>query len=145
MALRDDGEFFYGDTPADIRTVLARCSSESYPVDYYADAVCGCGGTAFELALDETEGAAVRTCVECGGQWPLGDSEEYLEDAELGACLCRCGLDVFEITAGVALYEGTMGVRWLYIGCRCVACGLTAVYGDWKNEFEDYRVFLSRI
>jgi len=29
-------------------------------------------------------------------------------------------------------------VRWLYLGCRCVTCGLTACYGDWKNEYPGY-------
>jgi len=36
-------------------------------------------------------------------------------------------------------------VKWLYLGCRCVACGLVACYGDWKNEFEDFREFLKRV
>lgn len=36
-------------------------------------------------------------------------------------------------------------MKWLDLGCRCTACGLTAVYGDWKNEYEDYQALLARI
>ncbi len=44
----------------------------------------------------------------------------------------------------MSLYEGSEDVRWLYVGCRCPACGLTAVYGDWKNEFNGYRDLLPK-
>ena len=47
-----------------------------------------------------------------------------------------------EVTAGVLLYDDSEDVRWRYLGCRCPSCGLTACYGDWKNEFEGYRELL---
>ena len=97
------------------------------------------------LALDDDGGAAVRACVACGAEHPIGDSGEYLEGAELGECACPCGGEAFEIAAGVSLYDGSEDVRWLYLGCRCSACGLTAVYGDWKNEFPGYRELLARV
>jgi hypothetical protein len=56
-----------------------------------------------------------------------------------------CGGEEFEITVGVSLYEGSEDVRSLYIGCRCPGCGLSAVYGDWKNEFNGYRDLLARV
>lgn len=75
------------------------------------------------------EGVAVRTCVGCHSEHPVGDSDACLEDAALEECACPCGRDV-------SLSEGSEDVRWLYAGCRCPSCGLTAVYGDWKNEFK---------
>jgi hypothetical protein len=63
----------------------------------------------------------------------------------LEECACPCGEEEFEITVGVHLYYGSEDVKWVYIGCRCVACGLTANYGDWKNEFNGYRDFLARV
>jgi len=78
-------------------------------------------------------------------QHPIGDSEDYLEEAELEECECPCRFDKFEVTVGVALYGGTEDVKWLYLGCRCVRCGLTACYGDWKNEYEDFRELLKRV
>jgi hypothetical protein len=76
---------------------------------------------------------------------PIGDSAEYLDDAQLEECECPCGHGSFEITAGVSLYKSSEDVRWFYLGCRCPVCGLIACYGDWKNEFEDYRKLLSRV
>jgi hypothetical protein len=56
-----------------------------------------------------------------------------------------CGGEEFEITVGLHLYDGSDDVKWLYLGCRCPSCGLTATYGDWQNEFIDYRKLLARV
>jgi hypothetical protein len=117
MSLKKRGEHSYGDSQADIREELLRYShANAYVTDYFADAVCKCGGKLFRLSLDDTEGAAVRKCNGCGIEHPIGDSDEYLEEAELGEC-----------------------------ACPCPKCGLTAVYGDWKNEFNGYRELLGRV
>jgi hypothetical protein len=146
MALRKRGKHRYGDGHADIHEELVRYAAlNGYPAHQFADAICTCGGRAFGLALDDTEGAAVRTCVTCAVEHPIGDSAEYLADASLEECACPCGAEEFEITAAVSLYESGEDVRWLYLGCRCPACQLTAVYGDWKNEFNGWRELLSRV
>jgi hypothetical protein len=36
-------------------------------------------------------------------------------------------------------------VRWFYLGCRCVACGVLGCYGDWKNEFNGYQQLLMNV
>jgi hypothetical protein len=146
VALKKRGKYHYGDGQADIPAEVLRYGNENaYPAHHFAACLCGCGGKLFRLALDDTEGAAVRTCAECDSKQPIGDSDEYLENAELEECACPCGGEAFEITVGVSLYEGSEDVRWLYVGCRCPACGLTAVYGDWKNEFNGYRDLLARV
>ncbi|HEX3654322.1 MAG TPA: hypothetical protein VHV55_00875 [Pirellulales bacterium] len=146
MSVKKRGKFYYGDSQADINEELLRYSGlNGYPVQHFADAMCGCGAGLFRLLLDDTEGVAVRKCAECGTEHPIGDSSEFLDDAQLEECACPCGGEEFEITAGVSLYPSSESVRWLYIGCRCPSCGLVAVYGDWKNEFEDYRELLSRV
>jgi hypothetical protein len=146
MALVKRGKHWYGDIQSDIRAELSRYSQRNgYLAHHFADAVCQCGSHSFRLRLDDAEGAAVRACTDCGNEHPIGDSPEYLADAELEECECPCGGGSFEITAGVSLYEGSEDVRWLYLGCRCPACGLTACYGDWKNEFEDYCKLLDRV
>ena len=145
MTLKKRGKYRYGESQADIRTEVARYSKNEYLASQFADAVCQCGAKTFRLRLDDNEGAAIRSCSSCGGEHPIGDSDEYLHDAELQECECPCGNDVLEITVGVSLYDESEDVRWLYLGCRCPACGLTAVYGDWKNEFEDYRELLKRV
>jgi hypothetical protein len=146
MALRKRGKYRYGDSQSDIRAELLRYSkAAAYPVDHFADCVCGCGAVHFRLKLDEEQGAAVRVCVACDDEHPIGDSGDFLEEAELEECACPCGGASFEVTAAVSLYEGSEDVRWFYVGCRCPACGLTACYGDWKNEFNGYCELLGRV
>jgi hypothetical protein len=146
MALRKKGKWWYGDSQSDIRKELQRYGKlNEYVPTQFADARCSCGCKKFQLELDDEQGAAVRTCSKCKDEHPIGDSDEFLDEAELEACDCVCGKDVFEITVGVSLYEDSKDVRWLYLGCRCPSCGLTGCYGDWKNEFNDYRKLLKRV
>ena len=107
--------------------------------------MCRCGGHLFHLSIDETEGVAVRRCPQCGREHAIGDSGDYPADAQLEECGCLCGARDLEITVGVALYGGSEDVRWLYIGCRCPVCGLTGCYGDWKNEYPDYKDLLAKV
>ncbi|WP_395004607.1 hypothetical protein [Undibacterium sp.] len=144
--LTKQGKHYYGESQADLPDEITRYSKlNGYPAQYFSDAICTCGASKFRLELDENEGAAVRHCVSCGGAHPIGDSGEYLEGAELEECGCPCGNDDLEITVGVALYDQSNDVRWLYIGCRCPVCSLAAVYGDWKNEFSGFRALLDQV
>lgn len=146
MALQKRGGHYFGNSQDDIRTEVVRFSNlNGYEATQFADALCNCGGRLFHLVMDEDEGAAVRTCIKCGGRHAIADSAEYLADAELEDYGCLCGEDHFEITAGISLYPASQDVRWLYIGCRCPSCGLTGVYGDWKNEYLDYRALLAKV
>jgi hypothetical protein len=147
MTLRKKGKWRYGDSQADIRAEIIRYSKENgYIAEHFADAVCACGGKVFGLLLDDTAGVASRVCITCDAEaHPIGDSAEFMDEAEEEECACPCGEEAFEITVGVSLYADSEDVRWLYLGCRCPACGLTAVYGDWKNEFNGYRELLGRV
>ena len=146
MSLHKLGRWFYDDSQADIRDELTRFGKlNEYIPTQFADAKCLCGSTVFGLKIDENEGAAVRICVACSKSHPIGDSDEYLEEANLEECACPCGEGKFKVTVGLHLYDGSEDVRWLYLGCRCSVCGITANYADWKNEFEDYRVLLARV
>lgn len=146
MALNKRGAHFYGDSQDDIRDEVHRYSRlNGYMVQHFADAICTCGSRTFRLALDDNEGAAVRICSQCNADHAIGDSEDYLDDASPEECACTCGNEAFEITLGVSLYDESDDVKWLYVGCRCSKCGLTAVYGDWKNEFVGYQALLERV
>ncbi len=146
MGVEKRDEHWYGGEQADIRSELLRYSEQNgYLAQHLADAVCTCGAHVFRLNLDDAEGVAVRVCTACGADHPIGDSDEFLEDAELEKCECPCGGESFEITVGVSLYTDSEDVRWIYLGCRCPTCGLVACYGDWKNEYPDYHELLGRI
>lgn len=99
----------------------------------------------FHLKLDDKEGAAVRDLHRLLSGHPIGDSADFLVNAEVAECACPCRAEEFEITVGLSLYVDSEDVRWLYLGCRCPKCGLTEVYGDWKNEFSGYQQFLERV
>jgi hypothetical protein len=144
MAIRRKGGQRYADTQADIPEALRDYSRKSYPAEHFADAQCSCSARLFLLAIDETEGAALRKCTSCGAEHPMGDSAEYLEDAALEECGCPCGAEGLELTVGVALYAQSNDVRWFYIGARCPHCNMVGCYADWKNEFIGYQELLSR-
>jgi hypothetical protein len=145
MAVHRRQDSLFADSQSDLPEVLRDFSEDGYPATHFADASCSCGCRTFQLAVDDDAGVAIRTCTQCGNEQPICDSGEYLDEAELQYCQCLCDSQVFEITVGVALYADSEDVRWLYVGCRCPACGLSGCYGDWKNEFPDYRELLSRV
>ena len=145
MALSKRGKYWYGESQADIRDELIRYGKQDDEVPtQFKDIRCKCGSSTFRLQIDDEAGAAVRTCTKCNKDHAIGDSDEYLDDAELGECSCPCGEEQFELTVGVSLYEDSEDVRWVYIGCRCPACGLTSNYGDWSSEYEDFREYLKK-
>ena len=149
MAIRRVKGLGYGDTQADIRAELVFFSDHgegSYLPRHFADAVCSCGAREFSLQLDEVAGVAIRGCASCGSEHAIGDSAEYVDEADdLDDRDCLCGSPLFEITVGVALYRDSDDVRWIYIGCRCPACALAGSYGDWKCEAGVYRALLARV
>lgn len=104
-----------------------------------------CGGRLFTLTFDDGAGAAVRKCVLCKDEHPIGDSADYLDEADLDEAECVCESPKLEITVGVSLYADSEDVRWLYLGCRCPKCKVAGVYADWKNEFNGYQKLLADV
>ncbi|MGE0387520.1 MAG: hypothetical protein AB7Q97_22555 [Gammaproteobacteria bacterium] len=147
MALTEKKGRSYGENHADLQEEIRDYSKRNgYPAERFADARCeNCGATTFSILLDDAAGCAQRTCVTCKNEHFIGDSKQYADEAELGECACPCGTETFEASAGVHLYEGSADVKWFYLGLRCTACGLVAVYGDWKNEFEGYEGLLAQV
>jgi hypothetical protein len=147
MALRREDDQSFGDNQHDIREELIRYSKlNGYVAEHFADAKCECGATELELIIDDNAGVAARLCPSCDGEHGIGDSDEYVnDDTDPWMCECLCDSQVFEVTVGVALSEGSEDVRWIYIGCRCPQCGLTGCYGDWKNEFSGYQKLLANV
>ncbi len=151
MTLKQRGGYWYGDDLADLREELARYSDlNGYPIDNFTDAQCKCGNDSFYFLTDEDEGVAVRRCSTCDGEHMMGDSADYADDAEVGQHTCVCEGEIFQITAGVHRYRNqddslSLDVRWLYLGCRCVECGLVGCFADWKNEYNGYEQLLAMI
>jgi hypothetical protein len=144
MALRKKGKYWYGDTLDDVRTEMLRFSKlNGYVAERFAESVCTCGVRVFRLETDDEAGAARRTCTGCGNTHLMGDSAEYADEADLDFHSCVCEAEAFELLSGVALYDDSQDVRWVYLGCRCVACGLVGVFAHWKCEAGDAGEFLA--
>jgi hypothetical protein len=151
MTLRKKRQRWYGDDHRDLREEMRRYSEcGDYPIDNFTDVKCRCGCKRFKLFTDEDAGVALRECVDCKSEHLMGDSAEFADEADCGQHECVCLKDVFEISVGIHRYredEDALSddVRWLYIGCRCVACGLLGCYADWENEFEGFRKLLRKM
>ena len=119
--------------------------SDSDSLLRFKAAVCECGERHFKILVDDNEGAAVRVCKNCKSRQPIGDSADYLAEAELEECECPCGNGYLELVVGALLYESSNDVRWIYLGCSCPKCSQTGCYADWKNEYIGYEGLLERV
>ncbi len=146
MALIKRGRYYYGDTSEDLQHEMSRFSRlNEYICDQFLNVVCSCGNRLFSLYVDEDAGAAVRVCSNCKHQHAIGDSDDYLDEAELERCICVCDQESLELSVGVSLYSDSDDVKWIYIGCRCPECRIIGVYANWKCEYIDYRELFSKV
>lgn len=153
MAITKRGKYSYGENQSDLRQDMAVYSEmNKYPIDHYVDCKCECGHHLFDFYLDDVAGVAGRVCANCDKQHAMGDSTQFLDEADPEAIACFCDTEKFEITAGVHVYRDDKElnilsdhVRWLYIGLRCPTCGLLGVYGDWKNDYHPLDEFLAML
>ena len=127
--------------------ILDYSTSNGYIAEHFASPVCSeCGCDTLKIVMNEDEGVAARTCTACNHEHGMGDSDDYFDEVEeVVRVICTCDSEQFRIMAGIALYADSEDVRWFYLGCECVSCGLSGVYADWKNEFPGYREFLKRV
>jgi hypothetical protein len=106
-----------------------------YAVERVVHASCsGCGGSTFDLVVDDEQGYAQRTCASCAAQFAMLDSADTHEEADPGDAACPCGNETFELAVGFAV-RADGDVRWVSIGTRCVRDGIMGVYTDWKIDY----------
>ena len=67
----------------------------------------------------------------------IADREEHWDDDESADyfCGCPCGAEEFAGAVGFSSREDGQGVRWVFIGLRCLSCGLLGIYEDWKISY----------
>lgn len=107
----------------------------SYPATELRHVTCPCGGDRFEVEADDDVGVARRRCVACRAEHLIGDSADQWDEATPEPCGCTCDAGVFQLAVGFALRRDRQDLHWLYVGLRCVACGLAGVYTDWKIDY----------
>jgi hypothetical protein len=105
------------------------------PVARVERAACAaCGGTAFEVGVDDDAGYAARACVACDDVVEMLDSAEVSEEAEPGGAACPCGNETFEVAVGFATAPDDE-IRWVFLALRCLADGTLGVYADWSIDY----------
>ena len=132
-----------GDRPSgatfdDLAAFLQRPEPGGYPIDVVRECICrSCAGRSFEVQVTSSGDAVRRTCLACGARDFIADSADYWDDAEDAEyfCACPCGEEDFAGAVGFSLREDGQDVRWIYLGLRCLACGVLALYADWKISY----------
>jgi hypothetical protein len=137
MTIDTSGKYWKGSDASDLQEYLAALSASNYLATEFRFAKCSCGSDAFRLAVDANEGAAQRTCAQCGAEHFIADSQEYWEEATPKAwkCVSKCKSKTANICVGFALRADRQDVHWIYIGTRCTQCGILGCYGDWKIDY----------
>ncbi|GAB3652174.1 hypothetical protein GCM10027589_09440 [Actinocorallia lasiicapitis] len=140
MAIDIDGEWWKGDSAADIADYLEELAPGGYPIHAARPSRCkDCSGTVFCIELDAGGVCARRTCVACGLLAYLLDSDEYWMADDDGSgpekIGCPCGSDRFECTIGFSFLEGDGEVRWVSVGVRCVEDGVLGCCSDWQIRY----------
>lgn len=142
MTIDKSGLWWVGTDAADLREHLAAYLEASDPLHEFRSSICPCGSDVFQLHLDDTEGAARRTCAHCRRQHFIGDSKEYWSEASPEQWRCtQCGSEQANVGVGYELNdEGD--VRWMYVCLRCVACGVLCSPVDWEVNYGPSRHLL---
>ncbi|MEZ6068456.1 MAG: hypothetical protein R3B90_22700 [Planctomycetaceae bacterium] len=137
MAIDKTGKWWVGSDADDLAEYLSAFTEDGFLATEFRVAKCDCGSKVFNLAIDSDEGAATRTCAECGHTYFICDSEEYWEDAspKKWKCFGKCNSKTANVCVGFALRDDGKDVHWIYVGTRCSVCGVLGCYGDWKIDY----------
>ena len=93
----------------------------------------------FTLEGDDDEGVARRTCASCAQEHYICDSGEYWEEANTEKWFCiECHSQRANVGVGFSIYEDDpTGIKWIYVGDRCVQCGVLGCFVGWKVAQSD--------
>jgi hypothetical protein len=144
MSINKSGKWWVGTNSFDIKEYLQAYSADGYGVAEFRAAKCSCGHDVFTLFADDNEGCAMRTCVSCGKETFICDSDEYSSDASPEQWKCECGSTSGNVGVGFSLYEDGE-IRWLYLGERCVVCGILGCFAGWKIAYSPSKQLLDKV
>lgn len=145
MSIDKTGQWWTGTESSDLREYLVAYAEDGCPVNEFRLAKCSCGSETFNLVADDDEGVAKRTCVRCNSEHFICDSEEFWKDAEPEEMVCiECGSKQANVGVGFSLYDDG-DVRWLYVGVRCVSCGVLGCFAGWKVAYSPSHSLIERV
>lgn len=145
MSIDKSGKWWIGSHPEDIREYLIAFSSDGYVADDFRLAICDCGNPEFRLWADDGEGTAKRICSSCEKSHLICDSEEYWEVSTPVEWTCvECESKCANVGVGFSLFEDGE-IRWLYVGERCVGCGVLGCMTQWKVAYSPSKQLLAQV
>jgi hypothetical protein len=116
-----------------LRNEVKRYSTlNGYQISDFTPVICVCKREKLLLTSDDNEGAAFADCPSCNSQIDIQDSRNYAENPVQN--ICNCGSEELLLGVGIAKYENSDDVRWVYVGGLCPKCGLSGVYVDWNER-----------
>lgn len=147
MGINTSDGMLVGDYPEDIAEYLKAHLIDAYDVHEVRLAKCKCGSMEFELEVDDEEGAVRRTCVGCRKAQGICDSGEYWDESNPPPWKCvKCGSNRANVGVGFSLYDDDpTGIRWLYVGARCLHCGILGCVTEWKVALSDARYLIEEV
>jgi hypothetical protein len=144
MSIDKSAKWWIGTDSNDIKEYLQAYAADGYKVSEFRLGKCSCGSDVFTLLADDDEGCARRTCVSCGQEEFICDSEEFWADASPEEWKCvECGSDRANVGVGFSLYEDGE-IRWLYVGERCSNCGVLGCFAGWKVAYSPSKQLLDQ-
>lgn len=145
MAVDKLGQWWVGSQPQDLKEYLEAYSADRYMVHEFRLAQCKCGSDQFNLRADDDEGCAKRVCPSCSEARFVCDSEEFYPDPQPEEWKCvECGSNLVNVGVGFSLYEDGE-IRWIYIGERCVSCGILGCAAEWKVAYEPSKQLIDQV
>ena len=134
MTIDTSGKWWIGSTPDDLREYLRAYTEDSYPIEEFRLSQCSCGGVIFLLHVEQDEGIARRTCIQCHGKhWIADSAENYEKGLRLKKFKCiACKSPNTNVGVGFCLTAGKDAVKWVFVGNRCAECGVLGSMVDWK-------------
>ena len=103
-----------------------------YEATKFDSLICSCNHTDFKLFSDDVEGGCSAECLNCNQSISVCESADYME--EVLQNICNCGNESLQIITGLAFYEDSTDIRWIYVGASCQMCNLVGVYVDWNEH-----------
>jgi hypothetical protein len=145
MAIDRSGKWWKGSEADDLKEYLTAFTEDGSGIDKFRLAKCTCGAIDFNVRADRTEGVAMRICNACGLEHFICDSSEIWEAAKPRQIKCPCKANVFNVAVGFSMLKGTKDVRWIYVGIRCVKCGVLGCCVDWKIDYSPSVQLISQV
>ena len=139
MSIDTSGKWWKGTEPEDLEEYLSCLSEEAYKTSEFRLARCTCESLEFELHYNVNEEVARRKCGKCSEiHYICGSAEYWVPGLRMKKFKCiECRSTLANTGVGFSLYADQPGIRWLYVGERCISCGVLGSVIDWKVGLSD--------